>query len=155
MKTFLTFALTALVCLTSARADIPAPKPLSITVSNTAAFPQHKFSYRVGDGKAPKLVVDGQAFTALNDVDLLVQTGQETAQEWEKIKYDWRGGKVAIKIESVKQDGKQITVTFKRSPADAGPGKKTAATGWQWVPLFTLAGMSTCALVVIARRRKL
>jgi hypothetical protein len=127
MKILLAFALTALACLTSAHADIPAPKPVSITVSNIAAFPKYKFSYQVDEGKASKSIVDGQTFTALNDVKLLVQDGQESAQEWEKIPYDWRGGKVAIKIESVKQDGKQITVTFKRSVGDTG--RKTAATG--------------------------
>jgi hypothetical protein len=153
MKTFLAFALIALVSLTSAHADIPAPKPASITVSNIAAFPQYKFLYHAREAKAPKPIVDGQPFTVLGDVTLLVQNGQEPAQEWEKVRYDWRGGKVAIKVESVKQDGKQIAVTFKRSVGDAAAGKKTAAIGFQWVPLFTLAGMSACALVIMARRR--
>lgn len=153
MKTFLAFALITLVSLVSVRADIPAPKPTSITVSNLAAFPQYKFLYQSREAKAPKPVADGQPFTALSDVTLLVQNGQDSAQEWEKVHYDWRGSKVAIKVESVKQDGKQIAVTFKRSGGDPAPGKKTAANSYQWVPLFTLAGVSACALVVLARGR--
>ena len=68
MKTSLAFALVALLgVLTPALADIPAPKPTSITVTNLSAFPQYKFSYRAGDPKAAaKTIVDGQSFTALN-----------------------------------------------------------------------------------------
>lgn len=154
MKTFFAFALLMLLCLTAARADMPAPKPVSITVSNLAAFPRYKFLYQSREAKAPKPIVDGQPFTVLSDAQLLVQNGQEPAQEWEKVQYEWRGAKVAIKVESVKQNGTQIAVTFKRSTGDTTPGKKTAATGFQWVPLFILAGISACALVVIARRRK-
>lgn len=150
MKTLLAFSLSFLG-LIPARGDLPAPKPTSITVTNISTFPQYKFSYRAGDQKGVKAIVDGQSFTALADVALLVQSGEDPSQTCETVKYDWRGAKVNFKVEGVKQDGRQISVTYKKSGGDAVP-KKTAAAGP--VPLFALAGLSTCALVVFARRRR-
>jgi hypothetical protein len=152
MKTFLAFGLISFSGLISVRADIPAPKPVSIIVSNVSAFPLFKFSYRSDEGKGAKSIVDGQSFKALADVALLVQSGDEPPQSWETVKYDWRGANVAIRVEGVKREGRQITVTYKTS-GGAAPTKKTAAAGWQAAPWFALAGTSVCALVVIARRR--
>lgn len=151
MKTLLAFTLATLGCLVSAQADIPAPRPISITVSNISAFPQYKFSYRSTNPKDLKAIVDGQTFNALESVELLIQGSDEPWQTWEVVPYNWRGGKVNIKVEGVKREGKQVSVTFKASGDGVVPSKKSAAA--QWVPLFTLAGMSTCALVVFARQR--
>jgi len=153
MKIFLVLMLALSANSLTARADIPAPKPTSITVSNLAAFPKYKFSYRLGEQQETKPIPDSQPFTATTSVELLVQSGSDPAQTWERIKYEWRGTKVAIKVENVKQDGKTITVTYKTTNGDGGPNKKSAALP-QSLPLFAVAGLGTCGLVLLMRRRE-
>jgi hypothetical protein len=154
MKTFFVLVLTACVFLFSAQADVPAPKPVVITLTNLAAFPKYKFSYRTGGQKQTKSISDNRAFSLHDDVQLLVQGDNGPEQEWHRISYDWKGAKISLKIEAVKQDGKTITVTHKTTSGATPPGKKTTAAVPQTLPLLALTGFGACGLVLLARRRK-
>ena len=153
MKTYLLLTLITAGFLMSSQADIPAPRATLITVTNLTAFPKYKFSYRPEDAKTAKPIFDGQVFSVSTNAELLIQSGNDPAQAWNRIKYEWKGARIAIKVESVKQDGKTIKVTYKTTDGHA-PGTKSAATGWQSLPLFALAGVGVCGLVLLARRRK-
>jgi hypothetical protein len=153
MKTLLALALTILLGIATSHADIPAPRPLSVTVTNLAGFPQYKFFYHSSSDQTDRPIVDGRTFSAIGDVKLRVESGSDSRQTWETVEYDVRGSKVALRIENVKQDGGQIAVTYKVTSGSVKRANRSASTGAPWVPLFTLAGMSACALVVLARRR--
>lgn len=156
MKTFLALMLLAGVSLTPVQADIPAPKPTVITVTNFAAFPKYKFSYQVEGQQDVKAIPDGKPFTAHNNVNLLIKnSGEGEQQRWEQIRYDWKGASIDLKIEGVTQEGKAIKVAYKSIGKNPVPGKKTAeATRPSPVPLFALTGIGACGLMLLARQRR-
>jgi len=154
MKTFLLLPLAILAFLAPAWADVPAPKPTVITVTNLAAFPQFKFFYHSDNRKETKPIPDGSPFAVYDEVQLLVQSGSEPAQTWERVKFAYTGSKVAIKIEDVKRDGKTIKVTSKTTTGDLAPNKKSASATSPALLLVSFSSVSTCGLVLLARRRK-
>jgi len=153
MKSFLVLVFTACGLLSPALADIPAPQPTSITVTNLAAFPKYKFSYVAEDSRQEaKPIQDGRPFKTMHSVQLLIQNGTEPAQVWAKIRHEWRGQKITVNVESVRQQEKAISVTYKTTSGNPAPGRKNAHTAPGSLPLFALAGMGACGLVLLARR---
>lgn len=149
MKILNVFALAASILACTARADIPAPRPTVLTVTNLAAFPKFKFSYRVEGQPDSKPIAEGRPISAKRDLDLLVKSDDATAQTWEQIPYDWKGKTLAIRIEDVQQNGKTITVKFKN-----GTAKKNAMLSPASAPLFALTGIGACGLVLLRRRQR-
>ncbi len=154
MKTSVALLLLACASLVSAHADLVPPKPNVITVTNLAAFPKYKFSYRTEGQKETKPIPDGQAFSVRNTTHLLIRSGDGPEQQWEQIKYHWQGANVAVKVEAVKETNGTITVTSRTTAGDAGPGKKSTGAMLRMVPLFALTGIAACGLVLLASRRK-
>jgi len=156
VKTFL-FALLLLLLSWSADslADIPAPRPNTIAISNLTAFPGYRFFYSQDFQEKPRELLPlkaTQTFTGgPNPVRLFVEDQNGVRTEWATVELEWGGKTETISIEDVRREGKTIKVRYEKKPGPGilPPGHKGASTSGA----FVVSGLSASMLLMLRRRK--
>ena len=151
MKSILLAAFLTLVATLSTRADIPAPHPTQLVVTNLSAFPKFKFgiSFVTNPSAQPVPLEEKKVYEVNSFAQLYVQDAHSKPRAWATVEYRPGVRAVRIVVKDVTHGSKGIEVSYDK---DDGTPKKSAARAADAWPHFLLAGLGCCGLVLLAPR---